>query len=267
MKLFHSFRKLPEGYYRLVIIGWILVPSVLAFFLNLIGTFFSAHMSHKQASDYSIRWFIILMIVYFPVARLVIWVLEGFKKDNYPYITERSELKLQQTYVRQDQVLHIESKPQNLTKKKYVVLRLFLVGIAFIAIIAVYKRYEKITTDQQRASAQKTADSISSEKFARDQAILQASLEVRKKQTCTKASALENFEYYMKFYYPDWKIYGSPGVIENSECTYRIQFTTLDPAYDYSEFKVVIIVEISWDNDFTHFYFNVIRGHLPLINP
>ena len=64
----------------------------------------------------------------------------------------------------------------------------------------------------------------------------------------------------MKFYYPDWKLYGSPIVIEESDCIYRIQFITLDPHTRYQ--REVIIAEISYDYNFSHYSFRTVRGTL-----
>ena len=83
---------------------------------------------------------------------------------------------------------------------------------------------------------------------------------IKKIFNCTEEHALENFRSYMKFYYPDWKIYGKPVVKEQSDCIYRIQFTTLDPHSRYE--REVIIVEISYNYDYSRYNFTTIRGTL-----
>lgn len=83
---------------------------------------------------------------------------------------------------------------------------------------------------------------------------------LKKAENCTSKNALENFQSYMKFYYPDWKIYGKPVVREQSDCTFEIQFTTMNPHFRYE--KEVMIVEISFDYDFSHYYFRKVRGTL-----
>jgi len=83
---------------------------------------------------------------------------------------------------------------------------------------------------------------------------------LNKQESCTSKNALQQFNSYMKFYYPDWKIYGKPVINESSDCTYRIQFTTMDPHIRYQ--KEVIIVEISFNFDYSKYYFNTIRGTL-----
>jgi hypothetical protein len=76
---------------------------------------------------------------------------------------------------------------------------------------------------------------------------------------CTSERALKDFYSYMKFYYPDYKIYGKPVVKEHSTCTYRIQFTTSNPHFYEKE---VMIVEITFNNYNTRYRFSTIRGML-----
>jgi hypothetical protein len=64
----------------------------------------------------------------------------------------------------------------------------------------------------------------------------------------------------MKFYYPDWKIYGNPVVKEQTDCTFRIQFTTIDPHIKLE--KEIIIAEISYSYEYTRYRFKTIRGTL-----
>lgn len=82
----------------------------------------------------------------------------------------------------------------------------------------------------------------------------------KKAETCNEEQALLDFKSYMRFYYPDWRIFGKPVVQEQSDCTYRIQFTTLDPHIRYE--REVIIVEISYNYDYTKYNFRTIRGTL-----
>lgn len=82
----------------------------------------------------------------------------------------------------------------------------------------------------------------------------------KKAETCNEEQAIRDFKSYMKFYYPDWKIYGNPVVREQSDCEYRVQFTTLDPHIKYE--REVIIVEISYTYDYTKYNFRTIRGTL-----
>lgn len=81
---------------------------------------------------------------------------------------------------------------------------------------------------------------------------------VQKANTCTEQNAIEQFESYMKFYYPDWKIYGKPVAREQSDCLYQVQFTTMNPHIRYE--KEVMIAEISFNDDYTKYYFRIVRG-------
>jgi hypothetical protein len=91
--------------------------------------------------------------------------------------------------------------------------------------------------------------------------------DLKRKENCTEENALIQFRSYMKFYYPDWKIYGKPKVKESSEefgspCSYQIQFTTSDPHMTYYTQKEVMIVEISFTFDYSRYRFKTIRGTL-----
>jgi hypothetical protein len=77
-------------------------------------------------------------------------------------------------------------------------------------------------------------------------------------KNCTGEDVIQGFKSYMKFYYPDWKIYGKPVSKEKSDCNFEIQFTTKNPFLDEKE---IIIVEISLYKGKVDF-FKVIRGNL-----
>ena len=87
-------------------------------------------------------------------------------------------------------------------------------------------------------------------------------LDLSKLEVCTPTHALKNFNSYMKFYYPDWKIYGDMVVKEQSDCVYRIQFKTQDPDLKYINDKEVMIAEISYNYDYTRYTVTMIRGYL-----
>lgn len=92
-------------------------------------------------------------------------------------------------------------------------------------------------------------------------------LDDKKAETCTKDNALLQFRSYVKFYYPDWKIYGKPQVKELTEgfespCSYQIQFTTSDPHLQYITEKEVIAVQIAFTFDYSRYRFTTIRGML-----
>lgn len=82
----------------------------------------------------------------------------------------------------------------------------------------------------------------------------------KKNQTCNEEQVRRDFDSYMKFNYPDWKIYGNPIIQVYSDCTYRIQFTTMNPKIRYE--KEIIIVEIAYTPDLEHYNFRTIRGVL-----
>jgi|GEM_PF-6735329 len=132
------------------------------------------------------------------------------------------------------------------------VLTIFLA----VFIIILYQNKNKIN-EAIPSTTIGTADSTS---VSTDSTSVIPPLDVIKAFTCTEENALANFKSYMKFYYPDWKIYGSPVVKDQSDCTYRIQFTTLDPHIRYE--REVMIVEISYNYDYSRYSFRTIRGTL-----
>jgi multisubunit Na+/H+ antiporter MnhB subunit len=82
----------------------------------------------------------------------------------------------------------------------------------------------------------------------------------KKAEKCTQDNALLQFRSYMKFYYPDWKIYGNPTTRESADCTFQVEFTTMNPRIKYE--KEVIVVEIEFVEDYTKYYFRTVRGLL-----
>jgi hypothetical protein len=93
MKLLDPFRKLPMGYYRLFLTAWILVPSIVAMLLYFILSFFATRNS-PDASDFSIKWFFILLIIYYPIARFSLWVWHGFQKGRNTESNNGDEIQI-----------------------------------------------------------------------------------------------------------------------------------------------------------------------------
>ena len=88
--------------------------------------------------------------------------------------------------------------------------------------------------------------------------------ELKKAENCTEKNVLYQFESYMKFSYPDWKVYGKPVVQETSDCVYQIRFTSMNPhlkKLGVGE-KEIIIVQISFTYDYGNYYFRIVRGTL-----
>lgn len=84
---------------------------------------------------------------------------------------------------------------------------------------------------------------------------------IKRMATCTPEHALEAFQSHMNFNYPDWKVYGKPVIKKQSDCTFRIRFTTIDP-HNRLE-KEVMIVEITYNFSSSNYYtFKTIRGTL-----
>ena len=76
MNFLVPFQKLPQGYYRLLIIGWIIFPF-------LTGGVFAANPSY-HSDGVTEFWvgFIIGAILYCVLGRAAIWVYDGFKSKS-----------------------------------------------------------------------------------------------------------------------------------------------------------------------------------------
>lgn len=85
---FSPFKKLSPGYYRLFAAGWLLFPLGVSFLLyaiiSLFGHtgFYPDGIMYYEASDISLLWFFILLVAYYPIARIILWVWEGFHAEK-----------------------------------------------------------------------------------------------------------------------------------------------------------------------------------------
>lgn len=151
-------------------------------------------------------------------------------------------------------------KAKSLSKKRIKIFNSFIgIVLLIVAIFSINKFQTK--KEKLKIISEEPFQSVDSTVIAVDTAnSIEIPPFVKKNITCTEEHALEDFKSYMKFYYPDWKIYGKPVVKEQSDCTYRIQFTTLDPHIKYE--REVIIVEISYNYDYSRYTCRTIRGTL-----
>lgn len=65
---------LPVGYYRAVIAGWIVFPSLL----GLVCVAFTEDTYYTDPSDSFIPGFLIGIFIYYALSALGIWVYKGF---------------------------------------------------------------------------------------------------------------------------------------------------------------------------------------------
>jgi hypothetical protein len=78
----NPFRKLPLGYYRLYIAGWLFIPTANAILAWTITFFFERNRYYNDCSDNAWAWFVITLIAYYPVMRICLWIWDGFQQDN-----------------------------------------------------------------------------------------------------------------------------------------------------------------------------------------
>lgn len=133
----------------------------------------------------------------------------------------------------------------------YVVILILIISGPFLIAILVSNKTDNASTST--GDQEINYDTVSSKTILPESTL-------KKSETCTTENAIEDFKYYMKFYYPDWKIYGNPIAIESSDCAYSIQFTTMNPHIRYR--KEVMIAEITFSSDFNSYYFKTTRGVL-----
>jgi hypothetical protein len=150
-------------------------------------------------------------------------------------------------------------RPISQKRKKIIAYSLLGVVILFAAIFAISKYKVKKNADTPPIVNTQAVDSVAVVADTTTSIDIPPFLQ-KKAETCNEEQALRDFKSHMKFYYPDWKIYGNPVVREQSDCAYRVQFTTLDPHIKYE--REVIIVEISYAYDYTKYNFRIIRGTL-----
>lgn len=66
-----QFKKLPQGYYRLLIVGWIILPI-------LAGIVAESSSRFNNGGDF-LGALIVGILFYYILARLGIWIYDGFK--------------------------------------------------------------------------------------------------------------------------------------------------------------------------------------------
>lgn len=158
-------------------------------------------------------------------------------------------------------------------KPVFIYSVLLLIFLSCIFVIDKYQNNKKTTVQPSRVTSRAKEPMDSSSLLVSPEELMDSTTVERDSQsskdvppfvlkriaTCTKENALKQFKSYMKFYYPDWKISGKPVVIEQSDCTYRIQFTTNNPHFSDRE---IMIAQISFNYDYSTFNFEMIRGVL-----
>lgn len=75
MNLLKPFKKLPKGYYRLLIAGWIIIPLLVTIILT-------ANASRTTKDIFPVVILIFVVFVYYILARFGVWIYEGFKEQD-----------------------------------------------------------------------------------------------------------------------------------------------------------------------------------------
>lgn len=226
-----------NGYQKIVLITY----AILLFYFSVLHVpfiqdsqiFYDTLFSSKIKIDIN-RLSLILVIV----TLLTITILLLFKNSDYSINLQRISIK-------------------NILKPQVYIPFFIIVALSLVYLLGKYYT-PKINTEKV------VVDSV---KMAVDTAVSNPTFQIEDNSSklinCTVENALEQFYSYMKFNYPDWHIYGKPVVFENSDCSYKIRFTTMDPHLKILDEKEVIVVEISFAGvKYDTYYFRVIRGTL-----
>lgn len=70
-----QFKELPQGYYRLLIVGWIVLPILAGIIAESSGSNYSNGSNFLGA-------LILGIPIYYVLARLGIWIYDGFKNSK-----------------------------------------------------------------------------------------------------------------------------------------------------------------------------------------
>ena len=142
MKLLDPFRELPEGYYRLFWAGWLLVPALWSLLLYLLISICGSNSLNGggykswDALEASVTWFFVVLIAYYPIARISVWVWLGFQNDKGQTAKEGNELITEAKQIEQRQTTPTVSV-KGLTKALRRSIIIFVMGGLFSIILFV----------------------------------------------------------------------------------------------------------------------------------
>ncbi|MBS1684402.1 MAG: tetratricopeptide repeat protein [Bacteroidetes bacterium] len=140
MKLIDPFRRLPEGYYRLFLAGWLLVPVLVSLLLYVLVSIWGSNAMNGggykswDAWEASYTWFFILVIAYYPIARISVWVWSGFQKDKGHLLKEKDELIKEVKRIEQKQDTSEESGKE-VAKGRNRSITIFVLGGIFSVLL------------------------------------------------------------------------------------------------------------------------------------
>ncbi len=109
------FQKLPVGYYRLLLAGWIILPAALALIQYASMRTFRVYWS-DDAPETSFKWFFILLLLYYPAARICIWLWQGFIKEGTLQVKHENDLLSLHKEIRGKDMKH-ENELQSLKRQ------------------------------------------------------------------------------------------------------------------------------------------------------
>lgn len=84
-KLLAPFRKLPLGYYRLFITGWIAIPIMIT------ATYYSKRYI-QTFDEVTFAIFLLCFLIYYILGRVIIWIYQGFEQTASIANTKTSSL-------------------------------------------------------------------------------------------------------------------------------------------------------------------------------
>jgi tetratricopeptide (TPR) repeat protein len=147
MKLLDPFRKIPEGYYRLLLAGWLLVPVLMSLLLYLLVSIFGSNAMYGggykswDAWEASYTWFFILAIAYYPLARISVWVWLGFQKDKGGQPKEQRELTTEEKRSEQKLINAAESGKELAKGRSRSIIIFVLAGLLIVLLVIGLKKF------------------------------------------------------------------------------------------------------------------------------
>lgn len=133
----NQFKKLPQGSYRLIVAGWIIIP--------LLASAIAAGIS-RDSNDAFLATLIFSIPIYYLLARLGAWVVLGFKNDKPPQTTTLNAQPEDSQEILQSQTTEAEIvKSENDIKPKSFYLSIILMIFLFISTAFIIVLFDQIS--------------------------------------------------------------------------------------------------------------------------
>lgn len=147
--LTNQFKKIPKGIYRIIIVGWIILPVIMCIIVSF------KSFSHNILENTIIAFFSCIFIYYLLVS-LSIWVYLGFQKEeSLPENTEISEIPID------------NNNANSISKYASIILSFFLF-LSVLIILTLFDQisYFRVAKDKQAKQVKALNESIITESLS-----------------------------------------------------------------------------------------------------